>query len=191
MKFLTLFRLAVQYLYRYRRRYLFLFLALAFGFSIVTFITSVKDGMAENVYFAAQSHYAGDIIATGRDHKNFDRLLNKENIDVVLKAAEKAGLNPARTVMRTNGFNKGVIYYNGAAVRLKYVNGVDWDTEAEYFSRLSYEIAPRQTPGDDGILLSAPVAQALGARQGDSVILEVSTNTGQKNTGFFYCGGNY
>ncbi|MCL2602501.1 MAG: hypothetical protein FWD91_06775, partial [Treponema sp.] len=62
-KFFVLVKLGFKYLYRYRRRYSFLMAALVFCFAIVTFITSMKDGMYDNLYHTAQSHYAGDIVA--------------------------------------------------------------------------------------------------------------------------------
>jgi hypothetical protein len=69
-KSLAIFKLGIKYLYRYRRRYYFLLAALIFGFMIVTFITSQKDGMYDSVYYSAQSHYAGDIVAMGYDRDN-------------------------------------------------------------------------------------------------------------------------
>jgi ABC-type antimicrobial peptide transport system permease subunit len=89
-----------------------------------------------------------------------------------------------------------VLYYNGAAVRLKYVIGVDWDREASYFDSLNYRERPvipgknlSSSPEGDVIYLSAPVASQLNARAGDRLILEVNTRWGQKNTGVFIVGG--
>jgi ABC-type antimicrobial peptide transport system permease subunit len=86
-----------------------------------------------------------------------------------------------------------MLYYNGAALRLKYVVGVDWDNEVSYFDTLSY-VGHRQdmragAPGGDVIYVSAPVASQLNVLVGDSLILEVDTRWGQKNTGVFIVGG--
>jgi ABC-type antimicrobial peptide transport system permease subunit len=43
--------------------------------------------------------------------------------------------------------------------------------------------------GDQRILLSAPVADLLNVRAGDSLVLELNTIWGQKNTGVFIVGG--
>ncbi|MDR1635896.1 MAG: ABC transporter permease [Treponema sp.] len=189
MKVFPLTRLAGKYLIRYRRRYLFLFLALSFGFGIVTLMTSVKDGMYQSVYNSAQGHYAGDIVALGYD-KGLAAApyLDRENMDAVLKAAEAVKLNPVHSVVRTISGERGVLYYNGAAVRLKYVIGADWDREAAYFDRLDY-LERRDSFERDGILLSALVAEELGARLGDRLILELDTRGGQKNTGVFIVNG--
>jgi ABC-type lipoprotein release transport system permease subunit len=190
LKIFPLTRLAGRYLIRYRRRYLFLFLALSFGFGMVTLMTSVKDGMYQSVYNSAQGHYAGDIVALGYDKGLAAEgpYLDRESMNAVFKAAEAVKLNPVHSVARTIFGERGVLYYNGAAVRLKYVIGADWDNEAAYFDRLDY-LERRDSFEWDGILLSAPVAEELGARLGDRLILEVDTRGGQKNTGVFIVNG--
>jgi ABC-type lipoprotein release transport system permease subunit len=192
MKFLSFFHLALQYLLRYRRRYFFLFIALAFGFGIVTFMTSLKDGMSESLYVTAQSHYAGDIVVLGLDSSFANSYhLRQEDVDAVLAAAETTGMNPAHIAKRTQQFgNDSFLYCNGTAVQLKYVIGVDWESETDYFNKLNYAVPPDVSlVGDSALLLSSPIAKALGARQGDSLILEIENRTGQKNTGVFVIAG--
>jgi ABC-type lipoprotein release transport system permease subunit len=191
MKALKIVQLSAIYLFRYRRRYFFLFLALMFGFGIVTVITSIKDGMYENVYRSAQSHYAGDIVAAGYDHDSLQRdHLNQEDISAIFGALRNTGLAESRTVMRTLFGERGIIYFNGDALRLKYIIGVDWDGEAFYLDKLDYAEPPLEPlAGEGGILISAPVAAALGLRRGDSLILEAETRAGQKNTGGFTVAG--
>jgi ABC-type lipoprotein release transport system permease subunit len=189
VKLPTLLLLAAKYLLRYRRRYLFLFLALSFGFGIVTLITAVRDGMYENVYQAAQGHYAGDIIAAGYDPGALlPYHLSLEAMGAVEEAAAAAGIRPARTVKRTLFGNRGMVYHNGTAVRLKYVTGVDWEAEKAYLGSLRWTEEPGAFD-DATALLSSPVAGRLGARKGDRVTLEVDTRFGQKNTGSFIVGG--
>jgi ABC-type lipoprotein release transport system permease subunit len=186
----ALFRLGIKYLYRYRRRYGFLLAALVFGFAVVTFITSAKDGMSDNVYYSAQSHYAGDIVAVGYDAGSVPvSHLGQGEISAILQAALAAGLNPRYTVKRTLFGEKGLVYFNGTAMRLKYVIGSDWEGESHLFNKMTFD-GPAEIPsGDDGIILSSPVAAKLGARLGDSLILETETVWGQKNTGVFIVRG--
>jgi putative ABC transport system permease protein len=189
-KLCSLLRLGIKYLHRYWRRYGFLVAALVFGFAIVTFITSAKDGMYESVYYSAQSHYAGDIVAVGYDslHAQISHLGQNE-ISAIADAAAVSGINPNYTVLRTLFGESGVVYYNGNAIQLKYVVGCDWENEAHLFARMDFDEPPDPSIGDDGIILSVPVARMMGAGMGDSVILEVSTRWGQKNTGRFIVKG--
>ena len=190
-KFLSLLQLGLKYLNRYRRRYGFLLAALVFGFAVVTFITSSKDSMYDNIYYSAQSHYAGDIVATGYDSQlggAFHRLGENE-ISVILDSAYMVAVNAKYTVFRTIFGERGVVFFNGNAVIQKYVMGCDWEEEEHLFSKMNFTAPREQSIGDDGIILSMPVARQLGAVMGDSVTLEVETRWGQKNTGQFIVRG--
>jgi ABC-type lipoprotein release transport system permease subunit len=188
-KISALSKLGIKYLYRYRKRYGFLFAALVFCFAVVTFITSSKDGMYDNVYYAAQSHYAGDIIAVGYNPSIPVDHMGKNEISAVLDAVHESGISPRHIVRRTLFGERGVVFFNGNAILQKYVIGCDWEAEAHLFNRkeFSYPIDPNI--GDDGIILSEPVARQLGAVMGDSIVLEVDTIWGQKNTGVFIVSG--
>ncbi|GHU12629.1 hypothetical protein FACS1894161_1270 [Spirochaetia bacterium] len=189
MRILVFFKIAMKYLWRYRRRYLFLFLALGFGFGVVTVISSLKDSMEENLYLSAQSHYAGDVLALGYDADSYiSQHMTRKEIDAIFSAAKKAGLDPADAAVRTIVQAKAQLYFNGNAVPLKYIVGVDWEREEGYFNKLPYTETPEK-PGSDSIIISVPVARELGVRQGDNVILETVTVTKQKNTGVFYVAG--
>jgi ABC-type lipoprotein release transport system permease subunit len=189
MKLSVFIKIAMKYLWRYRRRYLFLFLALGFGFGVMTVISSLKDSMKENLYLSAQSHYAGDIVALGYDKQGtLPQHLGRIETEAILESARAAGLESGATAVRTLLQGKGSLYFNGASVSLKYIVGVDWEREKSYFNKLPYTETPKK-PDDDSVILSVPVARELGARQGDSVVLETVTAAGQKNTGVFVVAG--
>jgi ABC-type antimicrobial peptide transport system permease subunit len=169
------------------------------GFSIVTLMTAVKDRMYANVYKSAQDHYAGDIVVVGNDSSipQFYHLAGGEKAELY-QAMEAIRLESPQVVERTHFSQDGVLYFNGSAVRLKYIIGVDWDNEASYFDSLNYRerlLVPGAAgnsppfPEGDVIYLSAPVAGLLNTRAGDSLIMEVNTRWGQKNTGVFIVGG--
>jgi len=183
-KFFALLKLGIKYLYRYRRRYSFLLAALVFCFAIVTLITSLKDGMYDSVYYTAQSHYAGDILTLGFYSDTTRKYLGQKEISAILDAAEASGINPTKTVKRTFGLSARV-YYNGTMMELKYLQGCDWDNEADLFARMKYEGAPQYPFGDDGIVLSTPIAKELHANVGDRVTVETETKSKQKNTGYY------
>jgi len=188
-KITALLKLGIKYLYRYRKRYGFLLAALVFGFAVVTFITSAKDGMYDSVYYSAQSHYAGDIVAAGYDNQTSIGHLGQDEISTILDAVRESEIAPKYTVLRTLFGERGVVYFNGNAVMQKYVVGCDWEAETHLFSKMDFESPPESVIGDDGIILSQPVARQLGAVMGDSVILETDTRWGQKNTGIFIVRG--
>jgi ABC-type antimicrobial peptide transport system permease subunit len=189
-KIIMLLKLGIKYLYRYKRRYGFLLAALVFCFAVVTFITSTKDGMYDNVYYTAQSHYAGDIIAIGYSTRsNISHHLGSTEISAILEAVSASEMAPKYTVLRTLFYNSGIVHFNGNAVLQKYVIGSDWENEAFLFSKMDFSSPLSYPVGDEGIVISAPVAALLGAQAGDSVILEVDNIWGQKNTGQFIVKG--
>lgn len=188
MKYIKMLELAVKYLIRYRRRYLFLFAAIGFGFLLITFITSIKDGMTENVYLTAQSHYAGDLIVTAYDADFSKRQrISSQDAEMITEIINEPQINPEKIVYRTLSYERGTVYFNGMGILLKYINGVDWENEKEYFENVTYQDAPI-APLDideDTIVLSSPVAEELGIHVGDSIIVEQSTFEGYKNTRVF------
>ncbi|MDR1148004.1 MAG: FtsX-like permease family protein [Spirochaetaceae bacterium] len=190
MRTKELWLLAVNYVINYRRRYLFLFCALAFGFCIVSVMGSLKDGMSDAVYYSARNHYSGDIIIAGFEKEmDADNHIYAESIPLIQEKIEKTGIKPQKEVMRTMQNQDSFIHYNGGAVPVKYVSGVDWEAERDYFDTLNFTEGPSSDFGGDTIIISAPIALLLGARLGDLVLLETETLYGQKNTAFFTIGG--
>jgi len=189
-KTLTLFKLGIKYLHRYRKRYGFLLAALVFCFAVVTFITSSKDRMYDNVYYSAQMHYAGDIIAVGHNSQISNaHHLGEDEISVILNAASASGINPEHVIFRTLFGNTGLVYFNGTAVTQKYIIGCDWENERHLFSKMDFSSSVNYPIGDDDIIISDPVAELLGAAAGDSIILEIDNKYGQKNTKQFIIKG--
>ncbi|MDR3356431.1 MAG: FtsX-like permease family protein [Spirochaetaceae bacterium] len=192
MKVKELFNLSLKYVVSYRRRYRFLFSALVLGFCIISVIGSLKDGMADAIYYSAQNHYSGDIIIAGFEKElEADHHIYAETVPLIRQKIEEAEINPDKEILRTMQNNAdNIIYYNGNAVPLKYVVGVDWDAEADYFGSLTFVEGGPPSGFDDGtILISAPVAAYVGAHIGDLVLMETETLYGQKNTTFFTIGG--
>ena len=192
MKVTELCKLSLKYVVSYKRRYLFLFSALALGFCIISVIGSLKDGMADAIYYSAQNHYSGDIIIAGFEKEiNADQHIYAETIPLLRQKIEESDIEPDKIVLRTlENSADNTIYYNGTAVPLKYVVGVDWDAEIDYFNSLNFTEGNPSPDFDDGtILISAPVAAYIGAHAGDLVLLETETLYGQKNTAFFTIGG--
>jgi len=189
-KIIILCKLGSKYLNRYRRRYAFLLAAMIFCFGIITFITSTKDRMYDNLYYKAQSHYSGDIVAVGyNNYYNISHFLSADEISSITGAIDESGINPSNIVKRTIFSNTGVVYYNGISVTQKYVIGCDWEDEAFLFSKMDFSSPLLRQIGDDSIIISEPVAMQLNSAIGDILTLEVGNKWGQKNTAQFIVSG--
>jgi ABC-type lipoprotein release transport system permease subunit len=148
--------------------------------------------MYDSVYHTAQSHYAGDVVVIGYDSNSANRYsyrLGQDEISAILNAADRVGINPRYTVLRTLYGENSVVHFNGTAIELKYLMGCDWDRETHLLDKMSFDAPPDSLLDGDSIILSVPVARQLGAKMGDSVILEGLTRWGQKNTGMFIVRG--
>ena len=187
MKFFRLFTLSARYFRLHFRQYLFLLVALSFGYGVITTLTSLRAGMEENVYFSAQSHYAGDIVVLGDDRRVQTRYRIDE-ADKIAALIDKSDIRIEKMVRRTN-VGSGTLYFNGAALKQKYVLGVDFENEREYFDSLEFRGQPENLSESGGMLISQPVADQLNVRIGDRITLEVKTRKGQVNTGSFVVRG--
>jgi putative ABC transport system permease protein len=187
MRVLRIITLAFKYFNLHKKRYLFLMVALSFGIGVITTLTSIKEGMEQNLYYAAQSHYAGDIVILGDDK----RIKEKHRIpdsQKIIDLIEKIDLPIVKIIKRTQ-ISKGTLYFNGAAVRQKYVFGVDWKEEIDYFDSIEYTAVAGNPFAPQSIMISSPVAQELSVQLGDMLTLEVQAKSGQINTGAFIVGG--
>ncbi|MDR1256913.1 MAG: FtsX-like permease family protein [Spirochaetaceae bacterium] len=191
MRIADAWTLAGRYVVSCRRRYIFLFCALVLGFCVIGVISSQKDGMAESVYDSARNHYSGDIIVTGFDAESESGThIYAETVPRILQKIDETGIRPDKESLRTLQFSDSLLHYNGNAAPLKYLVGVDWPVEADYFDGLNFtEGAAPPGSDDDALLLSAPIAAYLGVRAGDMVLVETETMYGQKNTAFFTVSG--
>ncbi len=186
-RFFQLSMMAGRYFRLHFGRYLFLLGALSFGFGVITVLSSQRDGMAKNLKLTAQSHYAGDMVIQGgvRTNPSMHYIPDPQRIcRLLFQLKGRITHVKARTIL-----GSGTLFYNGNSSPLKYVIGVDWQEEEDYFKNLSYEALGSFPFDDEGILVSLPMALKLGARLGDRLVLQVRTKTGQINTGRFFIRG--
>lgn len=181
-------KLALKYLIRYRRRYRFLFLALAFGFAIASALAALKAGITENLYLSAQSHYAGDVVFLGYNSDAsgaYARRLDAPAKKIIYDVIAESHIPIRRTAERTLFNDDATLFFNGESLMLRYLHGVDWQNEREYFESLSYIEGSIDALGDDSIVISGEAAKVLNVKCGDSVIIEAPDCFKQKNTQVF------
>jgi putative ABC transport system permease protein len=178
--------LAVTYIRSHSRRYVFLLAILGFSFAIITTITSLTAGMSRNVFAAAENHYGGHVFVIGFENGR-DRVIDTAGI---LDAVHASGFACRKVALRTMGYAKAVLHFAGAAVKQKYVFGIDWENEKADFRNLDFSSGRADFEElADGIIVSSSTAAELQVRVGDDLTLEVPTAAGQKNTGRFIVRG--
>ena len=188
MKFMPL-RLGFRYLVRYRRLYSFLFFALLFCFAVISAVAAIYSYMSDNVYSAAQLHYGGDVFILGFDKKvdGIGYIGSNEKLQSVVAGA---GLSKLKQVYRTNLQRRGTVYFNGKGIMQKNIFGIDIANELDSFKKLDFAAGSADSMLDSRkIFLSSRVADKLGAKVGDDIVVKTPTVSGQINTGNFVIGG--
>jgi len=167
-----------------RKRYALMAIAVILGFSLVTILSSLAFGVLETVKIKASRYFSGHIALvsfTGRVYgiTNPDEIITKlkEN-KFPLKAIGK------RSVYY--GGETAKIFFNGNSILQRRPIGMDFEAEREMFKNLfflegSYD-SMLGDKGKGGILVSRTVAETLGARVGDDVIVYMVTTERQHNT---------
>jgi putative ABC transport system permease protein len=178
--------LAGKFLRTHFRRHVFIVAILAFSFAVVMTATTTTAGMEENVFHAGENHYGGHVFLFGYDRPIF----RIRPVASLLRTIDSLHMKPTKIALRTLSYDNGILHFAGRKMRLKYVFGMDWESEKAGFRDQAF--ADRSFPetlGANGIIISAPIAADLHARRGDGVILELATKDGQKNTGTFIVRG--
>jgi putative ABC transport system permease protein len=141
--------------------------------------------MGKNLYDTAQSHYAGDIVIIGHQKKNYYFFEDLSNIQSIISKTEIS----IKSIIKRSIMGEGNLYFNGSVSRLKYVVGVDWESEQDLFKYLKYSERSEEPFSEDSILISSPMAEMMNVQLGDLILLEVMTQTGQVNTKNFKVSG--
>ena len=181
--------LAFRSLLLQRKRYFLMALAIFFGFTLITVIHSLAYGALETVKLKAARYFSGHISITGyADGRQI--LADPEGVIDSLRSADL----PVRTIAsrtiyyRTNAS----LFFAGESIRQRRLIGIDFLAEEEELSNLEFlegSIDNLADQGRNGILISEAAAHMLGARVGDSVMLYITTDTGQYNTATLYVRG--
>ncbi len=166
-----------------------MFFAILIGFSLVTFVHSLAYGSLETIKLKAARYFSGHISITGygwgdKEIPDADELIDQLN---------NADL-PVRTVVpRTVSYKTNAsLFFAGNSIRQRRLVGIDFEAEQREFSSFDFldgSIDAMLDGEENGILISEVAAKILGARSGDSLMLYLTTDTGQYNTATLYVKG--
>ena len=177
----ALFAIAVRNLGRSKGRYATLTAAIALGCAIMTLATGAMIGMRSSLQAKAGLYYGGDFSVHGLWKDGREMIPGSS---AIASAIEEAGggrvLASPRIVDRSPS---SFLFFAGASIRLKMITGVHWKAEGARFRDLNFiQGGTSGMEKGDGVLVSEPVARALGARPGDDILILTDTAEGQRNT---------
>ena len=179
--------IAMRNLARRRGRYATLGAAIALGCAAAIVVVGALGGMRSSMLDKAAVYYGGDFSLHGLRQDGLEMIPGADRAVALLEAAAGGGASvSARIVDRSAA---SFIFFGGSSVRLKMMTGVDWAKEGRWIERLNFVSGGVEGSGRDSILVSEPMAETLGAKVGDDILVLANTGTGQKNTRTAVLGG--
>ncbi|MCQ2247602.1 MAG: FtsX-like permease family protein [Treponema sp.] len=163
------------------RQYFSLFLVCAVGVGVSIFFLFLVDGMLGALTSKAKIYYAGDFQFHGARWGGLGGFDYDETIEK-LKTVFPSQCVYAKRYDYDASENSALIF-EGITARQKIIKGVDFEQEEKLFSHFNMVSGSWQNlKGTNGILVSEPIAEKLGANVGDSITLLMKTVDGYTNT---------
>jgi len=175
---------AVKNVVREKRRSLLLAGAISFGLTVIILVGSLADGIMDSFINQQAGMISGHVVIKGLSYSSRDSLISwmGENDSILQNAEEFFGesgrLNLRCTTMGT--------FINGSEARQQLIMGIDSQNEKNLKDLLILEDGTYLSKENrSGILLSKEIAEDLGLKTGDSVMLKTRTLEGINNVGDF------
>ncbi|MCE1196859.1 ABC transporter permease [bacterium] len=163
--------------------------AIAFGVVIISLAGGFTSGMEEAVQSNVTLFSAGHVLVSGIAASESGRAQNRIS-DPALAAKVKEILPEAVSVSPTAQAQSTVIF--GSREQQLRLRGIDWSTDRLYTQNLILAQGDwTSAVGDRAIILGAQSARRFGLGLGDSVIVRLSTMSGQQNATEYKLGAVY
>jgi putative ABC transport system permease protein len=180
---LTTLRLAYRNTSRQRRRTLLLAGAIGFGFLIITLLNATTAGVEDSIRINFASLLGGHLYVTGEEILESGRTVSRvEHTEAISRAVEELSY-AVTNISRRSNVQADAIF--GAKSTTQFIEGVDFTQESDIFqAMIPVEGTPEDITNEPlGIILPAETAETIQAVPGETVILRLSTVTGQSSVG--------
>ncbi len=184
--FFGLAALAWRNFSRNLNRYRVLLAALTLVVACLVVILGTVMGMSESLRAKASRYFAGDVVVLGYDGSGRSLIAEPEMVRDALEEAIRTSGVPVVTRSERSTYyeaSHAMLFYAGYYARQRRLVGVEWDRERPILE--TFDFTEGGVPEDDdreGILISTAVAEDLGARVGDVILVSVRSERGRSNT---------
>lgn len=181
--------MALRNTLRQPRRTLLLGGAIAVGVIIICLASGFTSGMESSVQNNVTLFSAGHIFVTGITASESGRVQTRISDPTLIEKA-KTILPEAISISPTAQSQTTMVY--GTKEQQVRVRGVDWQSDKLFSQNLILKQGDWQSAKDDrAIILGAQSARRFGLGLGDSVLVRLSTVTGQQNVTEYKLGAVY
>ncbi len=178
-------RIAFRNLNRQKKRSFLLGGAIAFGIMIIIILNAFTAGFIVNVRENFSLYLAGHIFLTGMEETESGRVINVIRDDTVLKdTLKRLGIKVKYLVKRS--IFTGTLIFEGEYV-LQKIDGINLKKEEGLKDRLILKEGSFNALASDpeALIISENVVNQLQAVLGDTILVKLTTATGQQNVGEF------
>ncbi len=185
---MTTLKMAIRNILRQKKRTILLGGAIAFGVMIITLVGSLTSGLAVNANRTFTNLLGGHIYVSGSEVTASGREVTVVRDVASLEEALLSIENEIEEIHFRSQAGGEMIF--GSATEPIQLSGVDWDSETTLRSNLDLtqgNIADVQL--EDTIIVPEPVLDALGVVMGESVLVRLTSITGQQTVGDFVIRG--
>lgn len=177
-------RIAWRNTRRQGRRAVLLGGAIAFGVMIITLLNAFTSGAVGNIKDNFSYAVGGHIFVTGTELTDSNREVGRIGDDYILRAAIDETDPRIVSVHRRSTAFATLIF--GSKVASQRIEGVDFAEETEISRGLQVRDGSVEDLSDPrSLILPASAAERLGVMPGETVLVRLSTVTGQQNVGEF------
>lgn len=185
---MTTLKMAVRNIVRQKKRTILLGGAIAFGVMIITLVGSLTSGLALNANTTLTSLLGGHVYVTGSEVSASGR-----QVTLIREAAalEEALLSIEDQIDEIHFRSQagGEIIFGSSSEQIQLA-GVDWNAEAtlaESLDLIQGEVSDVRLA--DSIIVPEPLMEELGVVLGESVVVRLTSITGQQTVGEFVIRG--
>jgi putative ABC transport system permease protein len=174
--------IALKNLNRQKKRSFLLGGAIAFGVMIITVIDGFAGAFMQNVSENFADVAAGHIFVRGAEQTESGKNVSVIRDETILMQVLKETAIPARYVSKRSQA-QGTLIFESKKTQIS-IQGVDFANEHYLKDRLVLSQGSfADMANHQGLILSEQTARKLNAQVGDSLIMQLTTVTGQQNVG--------
>jgi len=173
---------AVKNVVREKRRSLLLAGAIAFGLAVIILVGSLADGIMDSFINQQAGMISGHVVVKGYRYSSRDSLVSwMEEGDPIFQESKEFFGDSGRINLRSTTMGT---FINGSEARQQMIMGIDPMQEDDLKELLILDEGTfLSDENKSGILISGEIAEELGLKIGDSVMLKTRTLEGVNNVG--------
>jgi putative ABC transport system permease protein len=185
---MKLIPLALRNVLRQRRRAILLGTAVGIGFLVIVFMDSLTAGMTASLKKNMTASFVGELYVSGSEWRERGGSVKRIADESILRAAIADSGLKVKTITPKSGGDATFIF--GGKSAKASLTGIPWEGTSSALGSPAMASGNLQGMKEaNGIVLPSSLAERLGVRSGESVLVKAATASGQMNVTEFVVSG--